>query len=60
MHAWEGMTRALITTNSKLFVTSLQGVISTIVNNGMQDGRAIDDKKLILQIKVFLEELTDG
>lgn len=59
IHAWEGMTKTLIETNSKLFITSLRGVISTITDNGRQGGHAAADKKLILQVKTFLEELTD-
>lgn len=59
INAWEGTTKTLIETNSKLFITSLKGVISTIADDSGQDVLAADDRKLILQVKTFLEELAD-
>lgn len=59
IHAWEGTTKALIEANSKLFISSLRGIVSTVVDNGKMDALAADDKKLLLQVKTFLEELAD-
>ena len=53
------MTKTLIETNSKLFITSLRGVISTITENGKLGGHESEDKKLLIRVKNFLEELAD-
>jgi hypothetical protein len=59
IHAWEGTTKTFIETNSKLFITSLRGVVSAITDNGRLGGHEAEDKKLIIKVKNFLEELTD-
>ena len=59
IHAWEGTTKTLIEANSKLFISSLKEIVSTVIDNGKKDALAADDKKLLLQVKAFLEELAD-
>jgi len=59
VQTWEGTTKTFIETNSKLFIASLKGIVSTITNCDGQGRLAADDKELLLRVKMFLEELID-